>query len=55
VTLSFRSAASFAYTGTPAGVGPVKPRDVIDVTIEGLTPLQVIIGERESSVHRQDR
>jgi fumarylpyruvate hydrolase len=35
------------YTGTPAGVGPVKPRDVIEVTIEGLTPLQVTIGERE--------
>ena len=35
------------YTGTPAGVGPVQPGDVIDVTIEGLEPLQVAIGERE--------
>jgi fumarylpyruvate hydrolase len=34
------------FTGTPAGVGPVVPGDVIDVTIEGLTPLQVTIGEK---------
>jgi fumarylpyruvate hydrolase len=36
------------YTGTPAGVGAVLPGDVIDVTIEGLTPLQVTIGEKEA-------
>jgi fumarylpyruvate hydrolase len=35
------------YTGTPAGVGPVNPGDRIDVTIEGLTPLQVIIGQKD--------
>lgn len=35
------------YTGTPAGVGPVRPGDVIDVTIEGLAPLRVTIGPRE--------
>ena len=31
------------YTGTPAGVGPVVPGDVIDVTIAGLEPLRVTI------------
>ena len=35
------------FTGTPAGVGPVKPGDAIDVTIDGLEPLRVTIGERE--------
>ena len=35
------------FTGTPAGVGPVVPGDVIDVTIEGLEPLQVVIGDTE--------
>jgi fumarylpyruvate hydrolase len=32
------------FTGTPAGVGPVLPGDVIEVTIAGLTPLKVTIG-----------
>ena len=36
------------YTGTPAGVGAVVPGDVIDVTIEGLTPLRVTIGATEA-------
>ena len=36
------------YTGTPAGVGAVLPGDVIDVTIAGLEPLQVTIGEKEA-------
>ena len=36
------------FTGTPAGVGAVEPGDVIDVTIEGLEPLQVTIGEKEA-------
>ena len=36
------------YTGTPAGVGPVKPGDVIEVTIAGLEPLRVTIGEKEA-------
>lgn len=35
------------FTGTPAGVGAVLPGDVIDVTIEGLTPLRVTIGQKE--------
>ena len=33
------------FTGTPAGVGPVVPGDVIEVTIEGLEPLRVTIGD----------
>ncbi len=36
------------FTGTPAGVGAVVPGDVIDVTIEGLAPLQITIGEKEA-------
>ena len=35
------------FTGTPAGVGAVVPGDVIDVTIAGLEPLRVTIGEKE--------
>ena len=36
------------YTGTPAGVAPVKPGDVVEVTIAGLEPLTVTIGEKEA-------
>lgn len=36
------------YTGTPAGVGAVVPGDVIEVTIAGLEPLAVTIGESEA-------
>ena len=36
------------FTGTPAGVGAVVPGDVIDVTITGLTPLRVTIGQKEA-------
>jgi fumarylpyruvate hydrolase len=34
------------YTGTPAGVGPVVSGDKIVVSIEGLTDLVTIIGEK---------
>lgn len=37
------------YTGTPAGVGAVVPGDRIAVTIEGLAPLHVTIGETEDA------
>jgi fumarylpyruvate hydrolase len=33
------------YTGTPAGVGAVQPGDQLVVEIEGLTPLQIAIGD----------
>jgi fumarylpyruvate hydrolase len=36
------------FTGTPAGVSAVVPGDVIDVTIEGLEPLKVTIGAKET-------
>lgn len=35
------------YTGTPAGVGPIEPGDVLDGTITGLTPIRLTIGEPE--------
>jgi len=37
------------YTGTPAGVGPVQPGDVIDVAIAGLEPLRVTIGQIDAA------
>ena len=36
------------FTGTPAGVGAVVPGDVIEVTIEGLEPLRITIGDSEA-------
>ena len=33
------------FTGTPAGVGPIVPGDVVRVEIDRLTPLTVTIGE----------
>lgn len=35
------------YTGTPAGIGPVKPDDRIEAAIDGLEPLHVVIGPRD--------
>ncbi len=32
------------YTGTPAGVGPVRPGDALRGTIDGLTPIALTIG-----------
>ena len=37
------------FTGTPAGVGAVVPGDIIDVTIEGLEPLRVTIGDKDAA------
>ena len=34
------------FTGTPAGVGPVRPGDRLRVGIDGLSDLEVTIGER---------
>ena len=33
------------YTGTPAGVGPVLPGDVMVVTIDGLSSLTITVGQ----------
>jgi fumarylpyruvate hydrolase len=35
-------------TGTPAGVGPLLPGDVVDCSIEGLGSLQIRIGPQRS-------
>jgi fumarylpyruvate hydrolase len=40
------------YTGTPAGVGPVQPGDVIDVGIAGLEPLRVTIGNMDPAFRK---
>ncbi len=37
------AAGDLIYTGTPAGVGPVKPGDRIDLVIDGLEPLHATI------------
>ncbi|MGJ3629926.1 fumarylacetoacetate hydrolase family protein [Sphingomonas sp. MMS24-JH45] len=39
------AAGDLVFTGTPAGVGPVAPGDVLVGAIAGLDPLQVTIGE----------
>jgi len=35
------------FTGTPSGVGPVVPGDVLEASIDGLAPLRVMIGAEE--------
>ena len=35
------------YTGTPAGVGPLAPGDVIAGRIDGLDPIALTVGEAE--------
>ncbi|ABQ71697.1 fumarylacetoacetate (FAA) hydrolase (plasmid) [Rhizorhabdus wittichii RW1] len=35
------------FTGTPAGVGPVVAGDTLEGTIDGLTPVQLVIGPGE--------
>lgn len=37
------------FTGTPDGVGPVRPGDRVEVTIDGLSPLEVTIGARQAA------
>lgn len=36
------------FTGTPAGVGAVSPGDKIELTIAGLEPLSVTVGDKET-------
>jgi len=40
-------AGDLIYTGTPEGVGPVRPGDALSVMIAGLSDLNVTIGERQ--------
>jgi len=35
------------YTGTPAGVGPIAPGDVLEGSVDGLAPLRLTIGDAE--------
>lgn len=35
------------YTGTPGGVGPVAPGDILEGTVEGLEPVRLTIGPAE--------
>jgi fumarylpyruvate hydrolase len=37
------------YTGTPAGVGPVKPGDALIASIEGLETLRVTVGDPQNT------
>ncbi len=37
-------AGDLIYTGTPAGVGPVTAGDLMEVAIDGLTPLRITVG-----------
>ncbi|WP_299847021.1 fumarylacetoacetate hydrolase family protein [uncultured Roseovarius sp.] len=37
------------YTGTPAGVGPVQPGDILSGAIDGLPPIEVTIGAAEQT------
>lgn len=37
------------FTGTPAGVGPLKPGDAIECGVDGLEPLRFAIAARRSS------
>lgn len=39
-------AGDLIYTGTPAGVGPVVPGDVMVATIDGLAELTITVGDR---------
>jgi 2-keto-4-pentenoate hydratase/2-oxohepta-3-ene-1,7-dioic acid hydratase in catechol pathway len=35
-------------TGTPSGVGPIRPGDLVEVTIEGIGTLaNTVVGSRE--------
>ena len=40
-------AGDLIYTGTPAGVGPIAPGDLLSGEIDGLTPVELAIGDRQ--------
>jgi fumarylpyruvate hydrolase len=39
------AAGDLIMTGTPAGVGPVRPGDIITGGVDGLTDIRISIGE----------
>lgn len=46
-TLYHLEPGDLIYTGTPAGVGPLAPGDVLEGTIDGLAPITLTIAEAE--------
>jgi fumarylpyruvate hydrolase len=46
-TLYHLAPGDLVYTGTPAGVGPFSPGDVLEGTIDGLAPITLTIGAAE--------
>ncbi|WP_375392988.1 fumarylacetoacetate hydrolase family protein [uncultured Sphingomonas sp.] len=44
------AAGDLIYTGTPAGVGPVVPGDIITLTIDRLTPVSATVGQPHQAV-----
>lgn len=47
------AAGDLIYTGTPAGVGPVVPGDIITLAIDGLTPLSATVGKPAAALSRE--
>lgn len=39
------SAGDLVFTGTPAGVGPLRPGDAVDITVGALPPLRFSVGQ----------
>lgn len=40
-------AGDLIYTGTPSGVGPIAPGDLLRGEVDGLVPVELTVGERE--------
>ncbi|MEH3105870.1 MAG: fumarylacetoacetate hydrolase family protein [Sphingomonas fennica] len=43
------AAGDLIFTGTPAGVGPIRPGETVRATIAGLEPVAVTFGARQAS------
>lgn len=48
-TLYHLEPGDLIYTGTPAGVGPLAPGDVLEGTIDGLAPITLTIGAAQQA------
>lgn len=46
-TLYHLEPGDLVYTGTPAGVGPFVPGDILEGSIDGLAPITLTVGEAE--------
>lgn len=40
-------AGDLIYTGTPSGVGPIAPGDKLRGEVDGLTPVELVIGDKQ--------